>query len=108
MESHDVGHILENLQILDFHGGGSLAILVLIGFFQPGEILNNIPPELLNFTSVYFLDTGLYTQEQITFVRYIIDWLVQYGTLAHQEMAYDEFSGGKDVTEIFEDNIVLF
>ena len=55
-----------------------------------------------------FLDTGLYTQEQITFVRYIIDWLVQYGTLARQEMAYDEFSGGMDVTEVFEDNIILF
>ena len=45
-----------------------------------------------------FLDTGLYTQEQITFVRYIIDWPVQCGTLARQEMAYDEFSGGMDVT----------
>ena len=41
-------------------------------------------------------------------MRYIIDWLVQYGTLARQEMAYDEFSGGMDVTEVFEDNIILF
>ena len=52
-----------------------------------------------------FLDTGLYTQEQITFVRYIINWLVQYSTLARQEMTYDKFSGSLDVTELLEDKI---
>ena len=55
-----------------------------------------------------FLDTGLYTTEQITFVRCIIDWIVQYGTLERQDMAYDEFSGGLDVVEVFGDNIIAF
>lgn len=41
------------------------------------------------------------TQEQIKFVRYDLDWPAQYGTLVRQEMSWDEFSGGMDVTEVF-------
>ena len=55
-----------------------------------------------------FLDTGLYTTKQITFVHCIIDWIVQYGTLERQDMAYDEFSGGLDVVEVFGENIIAF
>ncbi len=55
-----------------------------------------------------FLDSGVYTPEQITFVQCIIDWIIQYGTLDRQDMAYDEFSGGLDIVEIFSEDIVAF
>lgn len=55
-----------------------------------------------------FLDTGKYTEEQVYFVKCIVEYLTDNGTLEQQEMADDEFAGGLSVVEVFGDNIVEF
>lgn len=52
-----------------------------------------------------FLDGQCYTEEQIRFVRCVIDWIVKWGTLEDEDMKNDEFCGGIDFMEAFEDNI---
>ena len=55
-----------------------------------------------------FLDTGKYTEEQVFFVKCIVDYIAKYGTLEQQEMANDEFASGLSVVEVFGDNITGF
>ena len=55
-----------------------------------------------------FLDTGKYTEEQVYFVKCIVEYLTDNGTLEQQEMADDEFAGGLSVVDVFGDNIVEF
>lgn len=55
-----------------------------------------------------FLDTAQYTEAQIHFVRCIIDWIVNYGTLEAGDMKDDEFAGGADIFETFDDNLEAF
>jgi type I restriction enzyme R subunit len=51
-----------------------------------------------------FLDGHCYTEEQIRFVHCVIDWIVNYGTLEAEDMRNDEFSGGIDFVNAFENN----
>lgn len=55
-----------------------------------------------------FLDTGVYTEAQVHFVRCIMDWIINYGTLAVEDMSDPEFAGGVDVIDIFGDNLADF
>jgi type I restriction enzyme R subunit len=55
-----------------------------------------------------FLDSSLFTEEQITFVRYIVDWIIRWGTLMPEDMKDDEFAGGADIFVIFDDNLDAF
>ena len=55
-----------------------------------------------------FLDDKAYTEGQIHFVRCIIDWIVNYGTLEPTDMANDEFAGGENIVNVFSDNVVAF
>jgi len=55
-----------------------------------------------------FLDNQLYTEAQIGFVNCIIDWIVKYGTLEADDMKDDEFAGGADIFETFDDNLEAF
>ena len=55
-----------------------------------------------------FLDSQLFTEAQITFVRFIIDWITRWGTLMPEDMKDDEFAGGADIFEIFNDNLEAF
>ena len=54
MISHDVCHILEDLQILDGEGF-TLVSVILVGFFELGEILENVPFE---FCPIEARDSG--------------------------------------------------
>ena len=54
-----------------------------------------------------FLDTGLYSEAQIHFVKCVMDWIITNGTLERTDMSSPEFCGGDDIVEIFEDNIVV-
>ncbi len=55
-----------------------------------------------------FLDGQLFTEPQITFVYYIVDWITRWGTLTPEDMKDDEFAGGADIFEIFSDNLEAF
>lgn len=55
-----------------------------------------------------FLDSQLFTEQQITFVRYIVDWITRWGTLTPEDMKDDEFAGGADIFEIFSENLEAF
>ncbi len=55
-----------------------------------------------------FLDSQFFTEAQITFVRYIVDWITRWGTLMPEDMKDDEFAGGADIFEIFDDNLEAF
>jgi len=55
-----------------------------------------------------FLDSQLFTEQQITFVRYIVDWITRWGTLTPEDMKDDEFAGGADIFEIFSDDLETF
>ncbi len=55
-----------------------------------------------------FLDNQLFTEQQITFVRHIIEWITLWGTLTPEDMKEDEFAGGVDIFEIFDDNLDAF
>lgn len=55
-----------------------------------------------------FLDSQVFTEQQITFVRYIIEWITRWGTLMPEDMKDDEFAGGADIFEIFDDNLDAF
>ncbi|NCC14918.1 MAG: DUF4145 domain-containing protein [Clostridia bacterium] len=55
-----------------------------------------------------FLDSQLFSEPQITFVRYIVDWITRWGTLMPEDMKDDEFAGGADIFEIFDDNLDAF
>lgn len=55
-----------------------------------------------------FLDTGVYTEAQVHFVHCIMDWIINYGTLALEDMSDPEFASGVDVVDIFGDNIADF
>jgi len=55
-----------------------------------------------------FLDGTLFTEPQITFVHYIVDWITRWGTLTPEDMKDDEFAGGADIFEIFNDNLDAF
>jgi len=55
-----------------------------------------------------FLDSQVFTEPQITFVRHIIDWITRWGTLMPEDMKDDEFAGGADIIEIFSDNLEVF
>ena len=50
----------------------------------------------------------LFTEPQITFVHYIVDWITRWGTLTPEDMKDDEFAGGADIFEIFNDNLDAF
>ncbi len=52
-----------------------------------------------------FLDEGAFTEAQINFVQCFMDLIIKYGTLEKEEMGAEEFAGGVDFVEIFEDNI---
>ena len=52
-----------------------------------------------------FLDKGLFTEAQITFVHHIVDWLTKWGTVTSDDMKDDEFAGGADILEIFAYNL---
>ena len=55
-----------------------------------------------------FLDEGFFTESQITFVHHIVDWLTKWGTVTADDMKDDEFVGGADILEIFDDNLEAF
>ncbi|MDR2162904.1 MAG: DEAD/DEAH box helicase family protein [Clostridiales Family XIII bacterium] len=55
-----------------------------------------------------FLDNRLFTEEQITFVRYIIDWITCRGTLIPEDMKDEEFAGGAYIVEVFNNNLEAF
>ncbi|NLN49644.1 MAG: hypothetical protein GX154_11295 [Clostridiales bacterium] len=55
-----------------------------------------------------FLENQLFTEQQITFVRHIIEWITRWGTLTPEDMKEDEFAGGADIFEIFDDNLDAF
>jgi len=55
-----------------------------------------------------FLDSQLFTEAQITFVHHIVDWLTKWGTVTADDMKDDEFAGGADIFEIFDDNLEAF
>jgi hypothetical protein len=69
-------------------------------WFRTGVRLPSPPPE--------FLDSQLFSEPQITFVRYIVDWITRWGTLISEYMKDDEFAGGADIFEIFDDNLDAF
>ena len=50
----------------------------------------------------------MYTEAQVHFVRCIMDWIINYGTLAVEDMSDPEFAGGVDVIDIFGDNLADF
>jgi len=45
---------------------------------------------------------------QITFVHYIVDWITRWGTFTLEDKKDDEFVGGVDILEIFNDNLAAF
>jgi Type I site-specific restriction-modification system, R (restriction) subunit and related helicases len=55
-----------------------------------------------------FLNSQLFTEAQIAFVHCIIEWLARWGTVTPEDMKDDEFAGGEDILEIFNDNIEAF
>ena len=55
-----------------------------------------------------FLDTGKYTEEQVSFVKCIVKYITQNGTLDKKEMADDEFAEGLNVVDVFGDNSLDF
>ena len=67
--------------------------------------LTHLSPEAVNAAFSEFLNTGLYSQEQIGFVTAIIEWLVSNGTLLNSDLMDDENFGGLTVAEVFRDQM---
>ncbi len=54
-----------------------------------------------------FLDTTLYTEEQIAFVRQIMEWVMKNGTMNEKELGNDQNFGGVSIFKVFHDNKTL-
>ena len=54
-----------------------------------------------------FLDTTLYTEEQIAFVRQIMEWVMKNGTMNEKELGNDQNFGGVSIFKVFNDNKTL-
>ena len=54
-----------------------------------------------------FLDTALYTEEQIAFVRQIMEWVMKNGTMNEKELGNDQNFGGVSIFKVFHDNKTL-
>jgi type I restriction enzyme R subunit len=63
--------------------------------------LTHLSPESVNEAFSSFLNTQLYSQEQIKMVEAIIGWLTQNGTLLSTDLMDDENFGGLSVAEVF-------
>ena len=50
----------------------------------------------------------MYTKDQVFFVRCIVDYITEYGTLGQKVMADNEFANGLSVVTVFGDNIAAF
>jgi type I restriction enzyme R subunit len=55
-----------------------------------------------------FLDNQSFTEAQITFVRCVVDWVVQWGTLSPEDLKSEDFTGGVDLFVIFDDDLPAF
>ena len=53
-----------------------------------------------------FLDESVYNEEQIGLVKYIMDWLVQNGTMDRQDLGDSGNLGGLSIGEVFEPEMI--
>lgn len=51
-----------------------------------------------------FLDEAAFTEPQMFFVKNIVEYLIEQGTLEPEELKRDEFAGGEDFVSLFEEN----
>jgi type I restriction enzyme R subunit len=72
---------------------------VTLGRFVRG--LTGLSKEAATAAFSEFLNTALYSEEQIRMVQYIIEALETQGTLQPEEMKDDEFFGGLDIFEVW-------
>ena len=70
--------------------------------------LTGLSPEAAHDAFSEFLDEALFSEPQIHFVRCIMDWMIEYGTLDKENLSDNEFAGGADIVEIFGDDIAGF
>ena len=87
------------------HINGDDAVMPLGQFVRS---LTGLDKETANQAFSEFLDTGMYTKDQVFFVRCIVDYITEYGTLDQKVMADNEFANGLSVVTVFGDNIAAF